>query len=130
LNPYALPSRSSGLQAWKEISMPSPDKILRLLITARDAETLRALLREHPLDLSCGGPKQHEGGAVSVEAYVPENQVDRLRQHGMKIDILDDASATARARQAEVGQGNRFAGENRVPRGLGRKVKGDGHDLS
>ncbi|MEO6191739.1 MAG: hypothetical protein ABIS20_01915 [Thermoanaerobaculia bacterium] len=109
--------------------MPTEEKILRILITTREEQALRVLLRENPLDLSCGGPQRHPGGAVSVEAYVPEHQLERLRRYEAKIDILDDASATARERQKEVGEGNRFEGEKRVPRGLGRKVKEDRHDL-
>ena len=110
--------------------MPDTEKILRILITAKDKQTLSALLRENPLDLSCGGPRRAAGGAITAEAYVPAERVDRLRTYAVKIDILDDASATARARQQEVGQGNRFEGENRVPRGVGRKVKKeDGRDL-
>ena len=109
--------------------MPADDKILRILITARDKQTLSDLLRENPLDLACAGPRRLEGGAVSVEAYVPEDQVDRLRRYEVKVDVLDDASATARARQKEVGRGNRFEGKDRVPRGLGRKVKEDPHGL-
>ena len=107
--------------------MASQDKILRILITAKDADALLALLRENELDLSCGGPKQLESGAVSVEAYVPEEQVNKLKKYGVKIDILDDASATALKRHKEVGHGNRFQGENRVPRGLGRKMKESGN---
>jgi hypothetical protein len=105
--------------------MPTEEKILRVLISTREEQALRALLREHPLDLSCGGPRRHEGGGVSVEAYVPEPQLERLRRYPVKIDVLDDASATARERRKEVGEGNRFEGEARVPRGLGRKVKED-----
>lgn len=103
--------------------MPDNEKILRILITAKDKAALSALLREHELDLACAAPRRRDGGAVSVEAYVPESRLERLRQYEVKVDILDDASATARARQKEVGQGNRFAGDNKVPRGLGRKVK-------
>jgi hypothetical protein len=103
--------------------MAARPTIQRILITAPDGAALRALLREHRLDLSCGGPKPLEGGAVSVEAYVPEDQVERLRAPGVKVDILGDASAVARARQKEVGGGNRYVGEDAVPRGLGRKVR-------
>ena len=105
--------------------MPDPKETMRILITARDANTLRALLRGRQLDLSCGGPKQREGGTVSIEAYVPEDKIDQLRGPGIKIDILGDETATARERQKQVGKGNRFEG-GVVPRGQGRKVKKDG----
>jgi hypothetical protein len=104
--------------------MPAPKETMRILITAQDANTLLSLLRGRELDLSCGGPKQREGGAVSIEAYVPEDRIDELRVPGIKIDILGDETATARERQKQVGKGNRFKG-GVVPRGQGRKVKGD-----
>lgn len=111
--------------------MATRSKILRIQITAADPETLGALLREHRLYLFGGGPKRHEGGTVGLHALVSEDQVKRLKKYGVKIDILDaDAGATARARQKEVGKGNPFVGKNRVPRGLGRKVKEGGHDVS
>lgn len=106
--------------------MATRNKILHILITARDAEAMRALLREHPLDVACGGPQRRADGTIAVEAYVPEDETDRLQKRGVEIQVLDDATATGRARQKEVGKGNRFAGDQRVPRGLGRKVKGDG----
>jgi len=55
--------------------MPDPKETMRILITAQDANTLRALLRGRELDLSCGGPKQREGGAVSIEAKSEINRV-------------------------------------------------------
>jgi hypothetical protein len=106
--------------------MPDPKETMRILITAKDGDTLRALLRGRELDLACGGPKQREGGAVSIEAYVPEDRIDQLRVPGVKIDILGDETATARERQKQVGKGNRFEG-GVVPRGLGRKVKEGGN---
>jgi hypothetical protein len=111
--------------------MATRDKILRILITAADRDALNEVFREHRLDLLGGGPKQGEGGAVSVQALVPEEQVKRLKTYRVKIDILDaDAAASGRARQRQFGKGNRFAGKNRVPRGLGRKIREGGRGLS
>lgn len=97
-------------------------RILRIRITARDREALSALLRENALDLSCGGPKRQEGGVITLEAFVPEEELARLRRYPVEIEVIEDASAKGRERQKEVGKGNRFEGK-RVPRGLGRKVK-------
>jgi hypothetical protein len=108
--------------------MPDPKEVMRILITAKDGNTLRALLRGRELDLNCGGPKEREGGAFSIEAYVPEDRIDELRVPGVKIDILGDETATARERQKQVGKGNRFEG-GVVPRGQGRKVKEGGGDV-
>jgi hypothetical protein len=108
--------------------MPADDespRILRILITAREKEALSTLLRENALDLSCGGPKRREGGVITLEAFVPEAELDRLRRYPVQIDVIEDASAKGRERQKEVGKGNRFEGK-KVPRGLGWKVKDDG----
>jgi hypothetical protein len=111
--------------------MATRSKILRIQITATDPETLGALLSEYRLHLFGGGPKRDEGGTVSVHALVPEDQVKGLKKYAVKIDILDaDAGATARARQKEVGKGDPFVGKNRVPRGLGRKLKEGGRGVS
>jgi hypothetical protein len=111
--------------------MDTQENILRILITARDDQAMLALLRRLRLDLSCGGPKRHEGGGLSVEAYIPSGQLDEIKKYGVKVDVLDDASATARARQQEVGKGNRYSErQNRVPRGLGRKTKEDDYVIS
>jgi len=73
------------------------------------------------------------------EAFDMLREADRLHRQFMTlalgrsgpcweppIDIVENASETGRARQAEVGAGNRFAGADRLagaraPRGLGIK---------
>jgi hypothetical protein len=63
-------------------------------------------------------------GELVVEAFATRAQIDGLRASrsatGVVIDIIENASATGRARQSEVGPGNRFA-SRQVPRGLGIK---------
>jgi hypothetical protein len=106
-----------------EVNMPKGQSVMHILITASDLETLSALLREHRLDTEGGA--QDEKGGVHIEAFVPEKLIDRLKVKGISIEVLENASETLRARQKEVGKGNRFEGENRVPQGLGRSIKGD-----
>lgn len=110
--------------------MAMRSRILRILITAPDDRALGALLGEQRLD-TLDTPKRREDGAVTVQALVSEDRVGRLKEYGVTIGVLDrDAGATGRARQKQVGKGNRFEGKNRVPRGLGRKVKEGGRDVS
>jgi hypothetical protein len=103
------------------------ETLVRILITAPDKASLTAVLREQGVDFACTPQRRLEGGAVSVEAFVPKSRLEKIRGHRVKIDVLDeDASATMRARQAEVGRGNRFREEGapkRGQRGLGRKIK-------
>jgi hypothetical protein len=100
---------------------------MRILITARDRATLTALLREQPIDTGCAGPRIDRSGTIRVDAYVPEDQIDRLRRDGITIEIVRDETAAIRAAQEQVGKGNRFEGDNRVPRGLGRKIRDGGN---
>jgi hypothetical protein len=102
-------------------------RVMRILITARDHATLTALLREQPIDTGCAGPRADRTGTIKVDAYVPEDQIDRLRRDGIAIEIVRDETAAIRAAQEQVGKGNRFEGDNRVPRGLGRKIRDGGN---
>jgi hypothetical protein len=103
-------------------------RVMRILITAKDPEALQALLREQPLDMGCAGPRKDRSGTVRTDAYVPEDQIERLKRDGITIEVLRDETAAIKAAQEQVGKGNRFEGENRVPRGLGRKIK-DGSNV-
>ncbi|MCC3773836.1 hypothetical protein [Streptomyces sp. UNOB3_S3] len=102
--------------------MSSDDRILRLRVTAKDADTLRALLRDERLDVG-GRPQGHEDGGVGIDAYVPAGKAEALEREGVTVTVVDDATATGKARQAEVGEGDRFAAPDSVPRGLGEKIE-------
>ncbi|MFE9636464.1 hypothetical protein [Streptomyces sp. NPDC006463] len=95
---------------------------LRVRVTAKDADTLRALLRETRPDVG-GRIGQAGDGSLSFDAYVSPEKAEALERDGVTVTTLDDATATGRARQAEVGEGDRFAPEDAVPQGLALKVK-------
>ena len=63
-------------------------------------------------------------GELVVEVYATMPQIDRLRAArsapGVTMNVVENATQTGRARQAEVGRRNRFAGRQ-APRGLGIK---------
>ena len=102
--------------------MASKRKVSMVRLTARDARTMRALLADHPLDLSCGGPQAMADGRVVVNAQVEAGAIDRLRRPGIGIDVLYDVETRARRLAKQIGRGNRFLGTVRYPRGLGRLV--------
>ncbi|MGP9022694.1 hypothetical protein ACT1U9_30350 [Streptomyces sp. BR1] len=99
-----------------------PYELLRVRVTAKDADTLRTLLREARPDVG-GRPRQGEDGSFSIDAYVSPDAAEALEREGVVVTTLEDAAATGRARQAEVGAGDRFAAADAVPRGLALKVK-------
>lgn len=102
--------------------MSNDHTILRVRVTARDPDTLRALLREAHPDVG-GRVRQAEDGSCTIDAYVTPEQGEALEREGVTVTIVEDATATGRARQAEVAEGDRFAPEDEVPQGLALKVK-------
>ncbi|MGR4880449.1 hypothetical protein ACIPUC_13555 [Streptomyces sp. LARHCF249] len=96
--------------------------ILRVRVTARDPDTLRALLREDRPDVG-GRVHQAEDGSCTIDAYVTPDRAEALEREGVTVTVVEDATAEGRARQAEVGEGDRFAPEDAVPQGLALKVK-------
>ncbi|MBD0695967.1 hypothetical protein [Streptomyces sp. CBMA123] len=108
----AVPSASS--------TPPRPD-ILRLRVTAKDAETLLALLRDTRPDTG-GHPQPEPDGRIGIDVYAPDAQVAALEREGVTVTRLGNASEDGRAAQAEVGAGDRFAAA--VPHGLAAKLTG------
>ncbi|MEV4871910.1 hypothetical protein [Streptomyces syringium] len=102
--------------------MSSEYTILRVRVTAKDADTLRALLRDSRPDVG-GRVLQNEDGSLTFDAYVSPEQGEALAREGVSVETVEDATATGRARQAEVGEGDRFAPEDAVPEGLALKVR-------
>lgn len=105
--------------------MASKRKLLMVRVMARDARTMRALLGEHALDVSCGGPQIMADGGVVLNAQVEAGAIARLRRPGIEIEVLYDVESRARRLAQEIGKGNRFLGKVRYPQGLGRLVPGN-----
>ncbi|MFG2917974.1 hypothetical protein ACGF0D_34420 [Kitasatospora sp. NPDC048298] len=102
---------------------PPPDDILRLRVTAKDPETLRALLRDTRPDVG-GRPRVEEDGRVGIDVYAPADRIPALEREGVTVTVIGNASEAGRAAQAEVGSGDRFAPADAVPRGLAAKLSG------
>jgi subtilisin family serine protease len=100
------------------------DDLHRIEVRAQTVEQLRSFLRGTDLDLGCRPAVRQRPGELVVEAFATRAQIDGLRASrrspGVAIDIIENASATGRTRQSEVGPGNRFA-SRQMPRGLGIK---------
>jgi hypothetical protein len=100
------------------------DDVHRIELRAKSIEELRALLDDADVDLGCRPSVRKVGGDYVVEVYSPLPTVDRLRAAraapGVTMNVIENASEVGRARQAEVGSGNRFAARI-APRGLGIK---------
>ncbi|MER7752504.1 hypothetical protein [Kitasatospora sp. NPDC097643] len=103
------------------MSAVTPD-IHRVRVFAKDADTLRALLREVRADVS-GRAHRAEDGSVGIDAYVPESTIPVLERNGATVTRIANASEAGRAAQAQVGEGDRFAPADAVPHGLAEKLR-------
>lgn len=90
----------------------------------KDEDTLRKLPIQD-LDMGCtGGVEQRDDGTLVLHAITSEVVLKKCRQvRGVKVEVLADLAKAAAKMKKQVGKGNRFTGEDRVPRGRGRKVR-------
>jgi hypothetical protein len=103
--------------------MPNDD-VHRIEVRAKTVDELRSFLDGADLDLGCRPAARRQAGELVVEVYATMPQIDRLRASrsapGVTVSIVENATQTGRARQAEVGSQNRFS-SRQAPRGLGIK---------
>jgi hypothetical protein len=100
------------------------DDVRRIELRAKSVTELREFLEGADFDLGCRPVVRKVGDDYVVEAYTPLPAVERLRSArsaaAVTINVIENASEVGRARQAEVGSGNRFAARI-APSGLGIK---------
>jgi hypothetical protein len=100
------------------------EDVHRIELRAQTREELRAFLSGTELDLGCRPAVRRQAGELVVDVYATLPQIEGLRSlrraSSVTVNIVENASQTGRARQAEVSRGNRFFGRQ-VPRGLGIK---------
>ena len=98
----------------------SDEDVHRIELRAQTVEELRSFLDGADLDLGCRPAVRRQSGELVVEVYATMPQVDRLRASrsasGVTVSVVENATQTGRARQAEVGSGNRFSGRTGAER--------------
>jgi hypothetical protein len=101
------------------------ESIIRVKIEAPTLADLRAFADEFKPDLGCRATPRQREGKFSIDAYLPETQLEVARRSRaatrLTIRVLENATTVGRERQKEVGKGNRFSVRGQLPRGLGRK---------
>ena len=68
--------------------------------------------------------EMERNGIGRLDLFMSRAQVDELRGRGLELEIASNQSARARARVAELGEGDRYEGGKATPRGIGRKIGG------
>jgi hypothetical protein len=67
------------------------------------------LVRKHKVDvLDHGAGSPAEPGAFSVDAFLQPAAIAALRESGYAVEQHEDADELGKARQRQVGQGNRY----------------------
>jgi hypothetical protein len=100
------------------------DDLYRIELRAGSIDELRSYLNGAAVRFACRPVARRDGVEYVVDVYAPLGEIERLRSvrvtPGIRMNIIENASEVGRARQAEVGSGNRFAGRT-APSGLGIK---------
>jgi hypothetical protein len=104
--------------------MAEREQVTRVHVTAPTIEALREVLREHPFPVA-GGVRHGPNGQAGIDAYVTAEELATLRGLPVSVEVVADATAVGRERQAQVGRGNRFSDPAVVPRGLGELRGGE-----
>jgi hypothetical protein len=99
--------------------------IIHVEIHAATLDELRDFTDETAPDLGCRPSARKTDDGFAVHAYFPEAELEAARgarsADRVSVRVIENATDVGRARQQEVGQGNRFAARGEIPRGLGRK---------
>lgn len=65
-------------------------------------------------------------GTGRLDLFMTRRQADDLRGRGIELEVVSNQSSRARARVAELGEGDRYEDGKVTPRGIGRKIGGRG----
>lgn len=101
------------------------EPVFRVRLEAATIADLRAFTDEVDADLGCRPVAKRTAAGFTTDVHLPESRLATVRSTRaaaqISFTVLENETEAGRARQAEVGTGNRFAARGEVPRGLGRK---------
>lgn len=101
------------------------EPVFRVRLQAATLSDLRAFTDEMAPDLGCRAVARRSAAGFTIDAYLPESQLEMARASRaasqVSLTVLENQTEVGRERQAEVGEGDRFAARGEIPRGLGRK---------
>jgi len=80
----------------------------RISIKSHDREAMLDLVRVHQTSVYDHGAKRSPDGEYCVDASADAATIRRLRAAGYHVDQHEDLDKVGRARQREVGKGDRY----------------------
>lgn len=79
----------------------------RISISSQSGQAMTDLVRVHKIQVLDHGARREEAGFL-VYAIVQEADIKRLQDAGYTVQQFEDVDETGKARQKEVGRGNRY----------------------
>ncbi len=86
----------------------------RITISNHSGQAMADLVKVYQIQVLDHGSHRDKAAGLVIHAIVEESDIQRLQQAGYSVEQHEDVDATGKARQKEVGQGNRY--ENGRPR--------------
>ena len=103
----------------------SDEPVFRVRVEAATLSDSRAFIDEIEPDLGCRAVARQSAAGFTIDAFLPESQLETARAgraaSQVSLTVLENQTEIGRERQAEVGEGDRFAARGEIPRGLGHK---------
>src|SRR5690349_22539495 len=87
----------------------------RVTISGPNKTAMASLFRRHGIEVSDHGISFAPDIGYTVTAYAASEEIQKLRRDGYHVVQHEDADEFAKARQNEVGRGNRYTGSARPP---------------
>lgn len=85
----------------------------RVTITSPDREAMLDLVRTHQIQVLDHGQQRNASTDHRVDAIVSSAEIKKLQDAGFSVQRHEDVDKVGKARQREVGRGNRY--EDREP---------------
>jgi hypothetical protein len=79
----------------------------RVTISSQSGQAMTDLVRKHKIAVMDHGARRTEAG-FRVDAIVEEPDIQLLRDAGYTVEQHEDVDETGKARQKEVGRGDRY----------------------
>ena len=80
----------------------------RITITSTDREAMLDLVRKHNIGVFDHGSRYIDSVGYSVDAVAEPADIEQLRSAGYGVEQHEDVDKVGKARQREVGRGDRY----------------------
>jgi hypothetical protein len=80
----------------------------RITITGKDREAMLDLVRKHKIQVFDHGNRYSDSEGYSVDALAEPSDIQTLENAGYQIQRHEDVDEQGKARQQEVGEGDRY----------------------